>query len=137
MAGFDRPNGGDGAITEINLTPLIDVCLVLVVILLVATPLAFESAIAVRSAAAAGRKSDQKAKDERIEVRVLNDATVSVNREEVPRGSVGARLRPLLETSATRKVVVTCEPGVTHGAFVHVLDQAKLSGAADIAVLGK
>ena len=34
---------------EVNLTPLIDVSLVLVVMLLLATPLAFESSIKVRA----------------------------------------------------------------------------------------
>ena len=131
-----RHPGENAAITEVNLTPLIDVCLVLVVILLVATPLAFESAIAVRSAAAAGRKAAQTTKDERIELRILDETTISLNREQLTRETLGSRLRPLLENSSTRKVVVSCAPGVSHGAFVSVLDLAKISGAADIAVLG-
>jgi biopolymer transport protein TolR len=132
-----RTQGENGAMTDVNLTPLIDVCLVLVVILLVATPLALESGITVRNAAAAGRKAAQKTKDERIEIKILDESTVSVNGESVLREALAARLHPLLEDSATRKVVVTCAPGVTHGAFVSVLDQTKMSGAAEIAVLGK
>lgn len=134
---FQRRLGGEPeGMREINLTPLIDVCLVLVVILLVATPLAFESAIAVRNAVEAGRKAEQKSKSERIEVRVLDDATVELNRKPMARSLLGAELGPLLAESVTRRVVVSCAPGVAHGSFVNVLDQAKLSGAADIAVLG-
>jgi hypothetical protein len=33
-----------------------------------------------------------------------------------------------------RGVFVGCEPGVSHGAFVNVLDQARQSGATEIAV---
>ena len=51
---------------EINMTPLIDVSLVLVVMLLLATPLALESSIAVRNA----RKSSRTAKKEKIEERI-------------------------------------------------------------------
>jgi biopolymer transport protein ExbD len=134
---LEQKRQGDNALTDVNLTPLIDVCLVLVVILLVATPLTFEQAIAVRSAAAAGRKAEQKSSDERIEVRLVDDNTVAINGRPVTRGSLSSRLRPLLDETATRKIVVRCDPGVTHGAFVNVLDQAKLSGAADIAVQGK
>ena len=135
MADLQRQGGGS-IITDVNLTPLIDVCLVLVVILLVATPMTLESAIAVRNTAAAGAKSEVKSKDERIELRIMDESTVSLNGRPVNRGTVASRLRPLLDASSTRRVVVSCEPGVTHGTFVSVLDQAKLSGAADIAVLG-
>jgi biopolymer transport protein ExbD len=132
-----QKQGADPLMTEVNLTPLIDVCLVLVVILLVATPMTLESAIAVRNAAAAGAKAELKSKDERIEIRIIDDNTVAINGRQVNRWTVASRLRPLIEASSTGRVVVSCEPGTTHGTFVNVLDQAKLSGAADIAVLGK
>lgn len=44
----------EGPLAEINTTPLIDVSLVLVVILLLATPLAFESSFGVRAGAGRG-----------------------------------------------------------------------------------
>jgi biopolymer transport protein ExbD len=36
--------------------------------------------------------------------------------------------------SVDKKVMVGCDRGVSHGAFVSALDQAKLAGAAEIAV---
>lgn len=131
-----RLNGKGEGLGEINLTPLIDVCLVLVVILLVATPLAFESAIAVRNAAASGQTAEQKSRSERIEIRLIDDSSVEINRTAMRRSEISSRLQPLLNESTTRRVVISCAPGVSHGAFVNVLDQAKLSGAAEIAVLG-
>ena len=124
------------AIYEPNMTPLIDVCLVLVVILLVATPMAFQSSIAVQRAARAGQKAAFIAKSERIEITVVSPDVVVVNRSEVPRGSLTALLKPLLEQSATRLVVVRCADGVSHGTFVGVLDDAKACGAAQIAIVG-
>ena len=52
------------AIHEPNMTPLIDVCLVLVIILLVSTPMAFQSSIAVQRASKAGQKAAFTAKSE-------------------------------------------------------------------------
>lgn len=125
-----------GGIFEPNMTPLIDVSLVLVVILMVATPLAFQSSIAVRNAAATGRKAQDLARTERIELMIHADGTVGVNRMIVPREALTVTLKPLLEQSSTHMIVVRCEDAVTHGQFVAVLDEAKSLGAVQIAIVG-
>jgi len=118
------------------MTPLIDVSLVLVVILMVATPMAFQSSIAVQSASPSGRKAPTPAKLDRIEMSVTADGRVIVNRRSVARDSLALALRPLLLTSPTGLVVLRCEDGVPHGRFVSVLDETRLLGAAKIAVVG-
>lgn len=129
------PQAPDG-IHDVNMTPLIDVSLVLVVILMVATPMAFQSSIAVQRAAKSGQKADRVAHAERIEIRIVSADSVTVNRAPVSRDRIEGTLRPLLARSATRTVVVRCADGVPHGAFVGILDEAKRCGAADIAVVG-
>ena len=129
---FRAPPG----ITEPNLTPLIDVCLVLVVILLVATPMTLQSGITV-SRAASGGKSGAAARVARIEIMIQDETTLTVNRTPIPRSALKATLRPLLAASQTRDVVVSCADGVTHGTFVSVLDEAKVEGAGRIAVVGR
>src|SRR5262245_20535527 len=118
------------------MTPLIDVSLVLVVILMVATPMAFQSSLAVQRAASSAQKAKIQAKAERIEIDILTADSLLVNRAPVPRAQVEGTLRPLIERSATRVVVIRCADQVPHGAFVSVLDEAKRCGAADIAVVG-
>jgi biopolymer transport protein ExbD len=127
---------GEG-IFDVNMTPLIDVSLVLVVILMVATPMAFQSSIAVRAARESGRAAADPVRTERIEIGVEAGDMVTVNRQQVPLEALGAVLRPLLDESPTRTVVVRCAPGVTHGRFVSVLDEARQQGAAQIAVVGR
>jgi biopolymer transport protein ExbD len=123
-------------IFEPNMTPLIDVSLVLVVILMIATPLAFQSSIAVQRAAQEGRRAAIIADTERIEITILTPETVVVNRNQIPRSGLTQQLRPLLDASGTKVVVIRCENGVSHGAFVGVLDEAKACGASQIAVIG-
>ena len=123
-------------IYEPNMTPVIDVSLVLVVILLVSTPMAFQSSIAVQRAAKAGQAAKYAAKSERVEIDVLSPDVVAVNQNQVPRPSLSAVLKPLLEGSATKVVVVRCGENVSHGSFVSVLDDAKACGASQIAVVG-
>ena len=124
------------AIHEPNMTPLIDVCLVLVIILLVSTPMAFQSSIAVQRASKAGRKAAFTAKSERVEITLVSPEVVVVNQNQIPRSSLQGLLKPLLEASATKLVIVRCGEGISHGAFVSVLDDAKACGASQIAVVG-
>jgi biopolymer transport protein ExbD len=118
------------------MTPLIDVSLVLVVILMVATPMAFQSGIQIRNAAQSGRSAEQHVRTERIEITIVSPDSVTVNRVAISRSALTGTLRPLLAQSATKNVVVRCGESVPHGAFVAVLDEAKSCGAAQIAVLG-
>jgi len=134
--GRKRFHRAEGGIYDPNLTPLIDVCLVLVVILLVATPMTLQSGIAV-SRAASGGKSGTPTRTARIEIQIRDDQNLTVNRTLVPRSELRSALRPLLASSQTRDVVVQCADGVSHGVFVSVLDEAKVEGAARIAVVGR
>lgn len=124
----------DGTERDVNMTPLIDVSLVLVVMLLLATPLAFESSIGVNKDDTTAQAAQSRDDNERIEIVVLSDDEVQLNTERIARTELSAELTPLLARSADRSVMIGCEHGVSHGAFVDVLDQAKLSGAAGISV---
>jgi biopolymer transport protein TolR len=133
-----KKNGQNGnGMNEINMTPLIDVSLVLVVMLLLATPLAFDSSIALRKSQATAQSANDKVKDERIELKLVSENSVLINRMLVTREELSNTLRPRLEESGHRKVVVICADDVSHGAFVDVLDQAKVCGASDIAITGR
>lgn len=132
-----RSDSDSPGIRDVNMTPLIDVSLVLVVILLLATPLAFESSILVRSKETRGQQAEKEKKEDLVELHILDDETVQVNRTTVTRSELKNTLRPLLEKKGARRVVIACDDGVSHGAFVNVLDQAKVSGADELAVMGK
>ena len=131
-----RLSRSEGGIFEPNLTPLIDVCLVLVVILLVATPMTLQSGITVSRANSSG-KSGASARTSRIEISIRDDQNLTINRTPVAREGFRDALRPMLASSQTRDVIVQCADGVSHGTFVSVLDEAKVEGAKRIAVVGR
>jgi biopolymer transport protein ExbD len=137
MAFKRSADNGNGGFFEVNMTPLIDVSLVLVVMLLLATPLAFESSIMVRKSEKTAAKAEKRNDDDRIELRVVSEDIVRVNRVEVARQDLVERLKPLLSAVSDPVVVIGCDEGVTHGTFVDVLDRAKVAGADEIAVTGK
>jgi biopolymer transport protein ExbD len=127
----------DKGIYEANLTPLIDVSLVLVVILLVATPLAFQSSFAVNTASETARRAAQKADDDRVEMTVHAGGDVTVNGRRFSAAQLTPALEDALRSSTSHLVVVRCEEAVPHGVFVHAIDEARLRGAGRIAVVGR
>jgi len=132
-----KPRNESSGIYEPNMTPLIDVSLVLVVILLVTTPMALQSSITVQKNAASAQAAVEKERDERLEVMVASADSVWVNRRHIARDALSATAGPMLEASTTRSVAVRCRDGVTHGTFVGVLDELKQAGAVQIAVQGR
>jgi biopolymer transport protein TolR len=134
---WNRPRSEDGTLSDVNMTPLIDVSLVLVVILLLATPLAFESAFGLRQAAASARQQAEDRDVTRVEMEIVSDQEVLVNSQAVGMADLGPTLRPLLAGGSPPQVTVTCADAVTHGIFVEVLDVTKANGARDIAVIGR
>ena len=129
-------NPSDAVTREVNMTPLIDVSLVLVVMLLLMTPLAIESSLAVERQQRASASEAEKT-PERVEIHVLDELSVRVNRDVVPREELAVTLGPLFAGEAAIPAVVTCGNEVTHGTFVNVIDTAKSAGAAEIALAGK
>lgn len=132
----DNPGPDEGPLAEINTTPLIDVSLVLVVILLLATPLAFESSFGVRRGAPLAKPAVAASADlaDRVELAITGEDRVEVDGRAVAVDQLAGALRPLLRPGARREVAVSCAGQVSHGAFVRVLDIAKLSGAGTITV---
>lgn len=130
------PKSDRGGIHEINMTSLIDVSLVLVVVLLVATPLAFQSSILVRNTVNAGRSAQQESDVERVEIEIVSVDSVVVNRSSIGRAHLIPTLYPLLSQSTTGSVIIRCRDGVPHGAFVSILDDAKQCGASGISIIG-
>ncbi len=131
-----RQNEEEG-MSFVNMTPLIDISLVLVVILLLATPLAFESSFGVKKSVASAREAQDKTEFPRIELTILSEDEVQVNRAVVDRLALEGTLRLLLSESQTKQVSVSCRDDVSHGTFVDILDITKLCGAQEIAVTGR
>jgi biopolymer transport protein ExbD len=122
------------ALAKINMTPLIDVSLVLVIILLLLTPLAFETNFMIKRSAQAATAPAALESSPPISLVIASEDSVRVEERVVSRSELAAILRALIGDEGRRQVIVACAGEVSHGAFVNVIDQARLSGAAEIAI---
>ncbi len=124
----------DEPITAINLTPLVDVCLVLVIIFMAVAPLALTMGITVlesRAKAAEGKASAE----ENVSVKLDEGGGLSVNGVAVAYDQLRAELSKALVKSKDRLVIVTADDGNRVGQVVDVLDTALAAGALKLAIL--
>jgi biopolymer transport protein TolR len=125
-------------IVTINLTPLVDVSLVLVVIFMATAPMFMQSGIIVTS----GEKKAEVAApaapkpEENILIR-LEGETVFLNQREVPLAELQPLLQSLLAASETKRVIINPGREVLHGRVVTVMDLSKQAGADAIVILGR
>lgn len=127
--------GGSGKPrADINMTPMIDVLLVLIIIFMVITPIApkgLHTLIPQPAAPGTPRSAD----DENLIVSVLKDGTVRVNREPVTWESLQGRLAGILRTGGTRPVFVRGESGIDFEPVAVAVDLAKGAGAERIGLM--
>ncbi len=127
----------DRSIVSINITPLADVTMTLIVIFLITMPYIMWSGIKVNSTRAVKDKRIVKAaKEPEPIVLVLTAKEVYLNRERVKKKrDLELLLRGLLKERADKQVIIVPDGDVLLGRVVEVLDIAKQSGAAKLALL--
>ncbi|WP_437651157.1 ExbD/TolR family protein [Sorangium sp. So ce362] len=123
--------------SDINVTPLVDVVLVLLIIFMVVTPL-LEKDIGVRVPDTEQVKVDTPPPPDQLVVRVSAQGELLVNDERVERADLVGKLRPLLERQSRpqdRIVFVVADDSAVYGTVVEVLDGAKAAGAQTLGMM--
>ncbi|MCK5242176.1 biopolymer transporter ExbD [bacterium] len=125
-------------IVTINLTPLVDVSLVLVVIFMATAPMFLQSGIIVTS----GEKKvittakPTAARSDNIVIKLAKDK-IWLNQHLTTEAELEGLLKRMLAESKTRRVIVNPSREVKHGQVIRVMDIAKQSGADNLVILGK
>lgn len=136
MAG---PQQADGeALSEVNVIPLADVTLVLLIILMVISPMIMQSMIKVQSSRATAVKSLAQNPPEPPLILALNPSGISLNTVKINTDlELISKISEALANREDKTVLVTVDPAYEHGKFVAILDLLKQHGADKISLLKK
>jgi biopolymer transport protein ExbD len=121
---------GDGIVAEINITPLTDIFLVLLIIFMITSSAMVEAGPKVNLPEAGVTSTESKG----VVVTVDSAEVVFVDGEQTPREEVGARLAGALASSEVKRVVLEGDREVLLGDVVWILDQARSAGAEEVAI---
>jgi biopolymer transport protein TolR len=125
--------GDKGSMSEINVTPLVDVMLVLLIIFMVTTPM-MSQGIPVQLPQA-GRQNIEMNLEESTILTVTRDGTVYIDDREVPRDKLEFQLRRLYGELAVRSVFLRGDRRVAYGEVVRVLDLMKKVGLTRVGMV--
>jgi biopolymer transport protein ExbD len=131
--GLDRSDDGLGQVHEINVTPFIDVMLVLLIIFMVAAPLA---TVDVFVNLPASTSEPQPRPDKPLFLTVQADLTLLLDHEAVPREVLGRALGSAASGDKDARIFLRADKAVPYGEVMEVMNLLRGAGFLKVALVG-
>jgi biopolymer transport protein ExbD len=133
-SGSDNFNGDDAGpqmISGINVTPLVDITLVLLIIFMVTATFISSGAIKVDLPKAA---SGTEASKSTLAVTLAKDGTLYLNGEKTSDGAIVKFIAQALPGTPELQAIIAADRVVAHGDVVHIIDLVKRAGVRRFAI---
>lgn len=132
---FHIGEGGDddGVMADINVTPLVDVMLVLLIIFMIAAPMLHQG-IEVNLPEASARTLPVESQDPLV-VSITDDGIVYLQDEPIHPSQLVERLQPRIEARGDDSVFLKGDRGVPYGQVVDVLDVLYKGGIVNVGMV--
>lgn len=115
----------DEMITGINVTPLVDVVLVLLVIFMITAPVIYQATIKVDLPKAV---SGENTKHITLKFTLTKSGKVLLGNDEVGKDKVSAIVQKALQEDPTANAVLAADKTLTHGDVIEFIDVLKSAG---------
>ncbi len=130
MAG--APLDDDDIVSGINVTPLVDVCLVLVIIFMVTAPLMSDPIIKVELPKATTREGEER---DKVTVTLGKDGRLALDQKEYSSlDALEVDLKYRLLMSESKLVILRADQEALHGKLTDLMGRAKEAGAAGLTI---
>jgi biopolymer transport protein ExbD len=127
--------GGSGSMnSDINITPLVDVVLVLLIIFMVLTPVV-QMGYLVKVPPKAPANLPPSAVQDQIVLRLQPEGRVLINKDEMGINEFPARIRDILRGNTSKMVFFSGSRDVDYETTMTFLDLARASGAKNIGII--
>ena len=134
---LESPVGGSSdsrigaTLSEINIIPLVDVILVLLLIFMLTAPL-MHRGIDVNLPRSAAKPT---AVEERMVLTLTKDQTVFLNDKPVPMAALDARLRDLMKDRSDKTLYLKADQGLQYGFVVETMDRLRRAGVEKLGMV--
>jgi biopolymer transport protein TolR len=119
------------ALADINITPLVDVVLVLLIIFMVTAPV-LQSGIEV---AVPKTRTVKEITEERLVISINKKQEVFLGNDPVNINAIGAKLRQKVRDPQHQSIFLRADEDVPFGAFATVMDAVKQSGITNVSIV--
>ena len=119
-------------VAEINMTPLIDVMLVLLIVFMVSSTAALESGMDIELPKTA--LTNEKSEAEILVISLSKDGNVAIQGKKVLPEDITRSIASELKTLKTDSVILEGDTGANLGRAVELMDMAKVAGAKNFSI---
>jgi len=130
---LDHGEDSLGVIHEINVTPFIDVILVLLIIFMIAAPLA---TVDVAVDLPTSNVARQPRPDQPIFLTIKSDLTLALGDVPVPRAGLQSALDALSKGDRTQRVFLRADKAVAYGNLMDTMNALRTAGYLKVALVG-
>jgi biopolymer transport protein TolR len=125
--------GGTGVKSDINVTPLVDVMLVLLIIMMIVAPL-LNQGVPVTLPKATNTTEKPETQGQTV-VAITSDGRFFINAVEVPKDRLQTRIGEIFEATEDRTVIIKADVDVEYAAVMEAMDQLRASGIEDMGLI--
>jgi biopolymer transport protein TolR len=127
-----RPGSTQRPLSEINVTPFVDVMLVLLIIFMVTAPMMQQG---VDVDLPETTTQNLRIRDEPLVLTVKKGGEYFLGRREIPEAELGEKLAAILEGLDRKEIFLRADKGARYGAVVKALAAARQAGATKLGMV--
>jgi biopolymer transport protein ExbD len=119
------------SISDINVIPLVDIILVVLIIFMVTAPMIMKPSINVNLPKAA---SGDKSTPSQLSVSISPNGQLTLNGSKADEAAIQAKAAEELAKNPDVQAIISADKDVPHGTVVHIIDIIKTSGVKKFAI---
>jgi biopolymer transport protein TolR len=125
--------GGDNEdLAEINIVPLVDVMLVLLIIFMVAAPLSIGGIqVELPFSKARGSSVDE----DRVVLSINNSGEFFIEKMQIPEPTLEDKMKAIYQFRKKKELYIRADEKVVYGKVVHAMSAARLAGVTKLSML--